>query len=478
MQQRERKMNWIFKKKKWRWEGTGMKNKKYLLRIKSIQRREPFKITVRQLKAVSNALDYSLRIFITRVQESPDMPLYKYKAVDSKGGAPVEMLIEGDNQDDALAKLRSKGFTPIRFMGQTNSDRNSFFSFIDRRGSFDCGEFTNRLVPLLNAQIQLERALGIIGETTEDEYTAEIARDLRRGLHEGKKFSSLIRDRGSLFPPVYPNMVEAGEESGALPMVMEELQKFLNERKELRDFLITSSIYPAIILTVTGGLVVLLFTVFIPRFAKIFEDMGRALPLPTQIMLYISKAFSGWYLLLWLGLILFIFFLIAKIREGGRAKEIWDIFLLKIPVLGKLVQIIEVTRFIRTLSVLLQNYVPLLNSVTIAERVIQNATIKETLTGVTSELRAGTKLSSALAKSEYIPKTATQMMTIGEETGNVGAMLRETAQYYESEIKSRIRKLLALFEPFVILLIAMVVLAVVSSIFMAIVELQSTTAGG
>jgi len=399
------------------------------------------------------------------------MPLYKYKAVDSKGGNTVEMLIEGDSQEDSLAKLRAKGFTPIRCMGEADSEGKSLFSMFSRKKKFDCCAFTNRLVPLLHAQIQLERALAIMGDTTEDEYSAEVAKDIRRGLHEGKKFSALIRDRSSLFPPIYANMVEAGEESGALTMVMDELNKFLNERKELRNFLITSSIYPAIILIVTGGLVLLLFTVFIPKFAVIFKSMGKKLPLPTQIMLEISNLFTGWWILAWLGLIVLIVMIVKKINEGGRAKEIWDENVLKIPIFGKLMQTIEVTRFVRTLSVLLQNYVPLLNSVEIAEKVIQNYTIKETLTGVTSELRAGTKLSAALSKSEFIPKTATQMMSIGEETGNVGEMLNETAIYYEGEIKNSIKKLLALFEPVIILIIAVVVLAVVLSIFMAILEM-------
>jgi type II secretory pathway component PulF len=400
------------------------------------------------------------------------MPLYKYKAVDSKGGGAVDMLIEGDSQDDSLVKLRAKGFTPIRFMGEADAEGKSLFSMFSRKKKFDSCAFTNRLVPLLHAQIQLERALAIMGDTTEDEYSAEVARDIRRGLHEGKKFSVLIRDRSTLFPPIYANMVEAGEESGALTMVMDELNKFLNERKELRNFLITSSIYPIIILIVTGGLVLLLFTVFIPKFAVIFKSMGKTLPLPTQIMLGISNLFTGWWILAWVGLFLVIMIIIKKINEGGRAKEIWDENVLKIPIFGKLIQTIEVTRFVRTLSVLLQNYVPLLNSVEIAEKVIQNKTIKETLTGVTSELRAGTKLSSALGKSEFIPKTATQMMSIGEETGNVGEMLNETAIFYEGEIKNSIKKLLALFEPVVILLIAMVVLAVVLSIFMAIIEME------
>ncbi len=400
------------------------------------------------------------------------MSLYKYKAVDSKGGGAVEMLIEGESQEDSLTKLRAKGFTPITFMGQTDGEAKSLFSFFSKKKKFDCCAFTNRLVPLLHAQIQLEQALAIMGDTTEDEYSGEVARDLRRGLHEGKKFSGLLRDRSSLFPPIYANMVEAGEESGALTMVMDELRKFLNDRKELRNFLVTSSIYPAIILIVTGGLVLLLFTVFIPKFAVIFKDMGKKLPLPTQIMLHISDLFTGWWVLLWLGLIAGIIFLIKKIRDGGRPKEIWDEQVLKIPIFGNLMQTIEVTRFVRTLSVLLQNYVPLLSSVEIAEKVIQNTTIKETLTGVTSELRAGTKLSVALGKSKFIPKTATQMMNIGEETGNVGEMLNETALYYEGEIKNSIKKLLALFEPVVILLIAMVVLAVVLSIFMAIIAMQ------
>jgi type II secretory pathway component PulF len=400
------------------------------------------------------------------------MPLYKYKAVDSKGGGAVDMLIEGDSQDDSLVKLRAKGFTPIRFMGEADAEGKSLFSMFSRKKKFDSCAFTNRLVPLLHAQIQLERALAIMGDTTEDEYSAEVARDIRRGLHEGKKFSVLIRDRSTLFPPIYANMVEAGEESGALTMVMDELNKFLNERKELRNFLITSSIYPIIILIVTGGLVLLLFTVFIPKFAVIFKSMGKTLPLPTQIMLGISNLFTGWWILAWVGLFLVIMIIIKKINEGGRAKEIWDENVLKIPIFGKLIQTIEVTRFVRTLSVLLQNYVSLLNSVEIAEKVIQNKTIKETLTGVTSELRAGTKLSSALGKSEFIPKTATQMMSIGEETGNVGEMLNETAIFYEGEIKNSIKKLLALFEPVVILLIAMVVLAVVLSIFMAIIEME------
>lgn len=402
------------------------------------------------------------------------MPLFKYKAIDARGGKAVEILIEGDSREDSLSRLRGRGLTPIKFIGQMDSDYKTFSNIFERSKKFDPCEFTNRLLPLLKAQIQLERALGIIANSSEDKTTNSIVVDLRRGLHEGKKFSAMIRDRSHYFPPVYANMVEAGEESGALTKVMEELQKFLNERKELKNFLITSLIYPIIILAVTGGVVIMLFTVFIPRFTKVFTDMGQELPLPTKIMMMISDfLIHPFMIIVWISGIIGFIYMIMQIKKGGAAREWWDKTVLKIPFIGPVIQTVEIARFIRTMAVLLQSYVPLLNAVSISEKVIQNGDIRETLTSVTSELRGGAKLSSALAKSSYISKTVVQMLNIGEETGNMGEMLGETASYYETDVKNRIQKLLALFEPMVILILAAVVLVVVLSIFMAMLELNN-----
>jgi type II secretory pathway component PulF len=166
-------------------------------------------------------------------------------------------------------------------------------------------------------------------------------------------------------------------------------------------------------------------------------------------------------------------FLVKKIRSGGPVKEWWDAFILDVPVIGALLQTIEISRFIRTLAVLLQSYVPLLNAVTISNKVVQNSRIRDTFTGVQSELRAGEKLSAALAKSPFISKTVLRMLNIGEETGNVGDMLAETASYYESVLQNRVKRVLAIFEPVVILILAAVVASVVVSIFMAMLELNN-----
>ncbi len=398
------------------------------------------------------------------------MPLFKYKVAD-KTGKTFDFYSEGETQNDALRKLRGRGFVPLETYGQVDSYSTKKGFSLRRSKNFNAIEFTDRLVPLLKAHIQLERALGIIADGTVDEKQRETINDLRRGLHEGKKFSSLVRAHGHCFPPIYANLVEAGEESGALTDVMSELLNFLNYKKELNEFLITSSIYPAIILFVTFGVVILLFTVFIPRFSKIFFDMGKELPLPTAIMLGISQFITGlWWL--WLIIIAAISFAVSRIRKGGKAKAWWDKKTLKLPVIGELIQAMEIGRFIKTLAVLLKNQVHLINSVKIASNVIQNTSIAKSFSNVNMELKGGAKLSQALHKSEYMPKIVIQMLGIGEESGNMGDMLNQVADQQEKVMKLKIKRLLSLFEPAVILFLAVVVLTVVISIFLAILEMN------
>lgn len=403
------------------------------------------------------------------------MLTFKYKVVDAKSGAAREVLIEADSEPDSLIRLRARGFTPVKLISRMKDGGGSLFGSQSRQNrKFDQTAFTDRLLPLLKAQIQLERALSIIAESSEEGALRDVTMDLRRGLHEGKKFSTLIRDKAGCFSPIYANMVEAGEEAGALTNVMEELRNFLVERRELRTFLATSMIYPAFILSVTFGVIILLFTVFIPKFSKIFLDMGRELPLPTRVMMGISSFVSNpVFILCAVACLIGVFYFFAKVRSGGPAKKWWDEFLLKVPLVSSLLRSIEIARFVRTLAVLLQSNVQILNAVAIARKVIQNLSINDSLNDVTSDLKAGRKLSFTLAKSPFVSKIVIQMLGIGEETGNMGGMLAETASYYEREVKNTIKKLLAFFEPAIILILAVVVAAVVSSIFLAMLELNN-----
>jgi len=399
------------------------------------------------------------------------MPLFKYKAAGPDGKVS-ELLIEGDSEPDSLVRLRQRNLIPLESYGRVESfpqEKNWRFW---QGGGFDAGDFTNRLAPLLKAHIPLERALGIIAQGADNQNYTRAVNDIRKGLHEGKKFSALIRDHGNRFPKIYANLVEAGEETGSLTEIVSELQRFLNERKEMRNFLLTSSIYPAFVVTVTGTVVILLFTVFIPRFSKIFVDMGKPLPFITKVMVSISNTMIGFWWL-WLILAAVLAFLISRIRKGGRIADWWNKTILKIPLFGELLILTEISRFLRTLAVLIQNHVHLLSTMQIAVNVLVNPRIARTFADVPPELKGGARLSAALSKSVYVPKHALQMLSIGEESGNMGGMLNQVADHYEEMLRTKIKRLLALFEPVVILFLAAVIMSVVLSIFLAILEMQN-----
>ena len=199
------------------------------------------------------------------------MGLYKYLAAAPRE-EPQEMLIEADSAKEALNKLRSRRIVPVRFFGEVSVGSSRPFSL--RRSKISTYEFTRQLAPLLDSFIPLERALAIIAEGAAEPEQRNFVNSLRQGLHEGKKFSALVRSHGSLFPDYYANLIESGEETGCLPEVVKQLYRFMGESKELKDFIVSSSIYPLAILGVTLLVTILLFTVFVPRFAKSLSTWG------------------------------------------------------------------------------------------------------------------------------------------------------------------------------------------------------------
>ncbi len=398
------------------------------------------------------------------------MAHYKYKAVEP-GKAPVEIIIEADSEANAVAILQRRGMMPIKNLGiVSNVDGGSVFKLA--RNKFNVYQFTDRLVPLLKANIQLEKSLAIMEEGAEEGINREVIRSMRRGLHEGKTFSSLIRAQEQYFPGMYANLIETGETTGCLPEVAQELRRFMNENKSLKEFIITSSIYPCIVLGVTFIVVIFLFTLVIPRFATIFEDMGKELPLVTKIMLETGNVFVAlWWI--WPLLIVGAVFLNKRIKQGGMAKEWWDRFILKTPLVGDLVQRIQIGQFIRTLAIMMKNHVQILPAIKISTKVISNGEIANSFASVGDELRGGMKLSETLGQSSFMPQGSIPMLRIAEESGETGEMLTQIADECESVIRVQIKRVLAAMEPAIILVLAAIVLMVVLSIFLPIMEMSN-----
>ncbi|MGN0872497.1 MAG: type II secretion system F family protein [Victivallales bacterium] len=401
------------------------------------------------------------------------MALYKYLAA-AKGEQPHDMLIEADNEKEALSKLRSRHVMPVRFYGEVSVGGGRLMF---RRSRIDTYDFTRQLAPLLDSFIPLEKALGIIAESAVEPEQRDFVNSLRQGLHEGKKFSELVRSHGSLFPGYYANLIESGEETGCLPEVVGQLYKFMGESKELKDFIISSSIYPLAILSITLIVTVLLFTVFVPRFAKIFQDMGREMPPSMNFLLGVSAFASwAWWLIpcaavgIWTGL---------KRFFGAEAFHYnYSKFLLSLPLFGRIIVDLEMCKYIRTLSILIANHVEIIRTVKISGRIIHNPVIAKAFADIARKLKGGAKLSAALAGNRFVPSGMVPMLRVGEESGTVGEMLSRIATHLESDTRLKIKRLLSLFEPAVIVFLALVVLVVVVSIFVAMMEINSISQGG
>ncbi|WP_294503333.1 type II secretion system F family protein [uncultured Victivallis sp.] len=401
------------------------------------------------------------------------MGLYKYLAA-AKGEAPHEILIEADSISEAQNKLRSRKIVPVRFCGEATVSGGKFSL---RRSKVNTYEFTRQLAPLLDSHIPLERALAIIADSSAEPEQHDFVNGLRQGLHEGKKFSELARSHGNLFPGYYANLIESGEETGCLPEVTNELYKFMGESKELKDFIVSSSIYPLAILGVTLIVTVLLFTVFVPRFAKIFIDMGREMPPSMEFLIAMSTFFSyAWWLAPLLGIGGWV--LLKRILGEDGLRLALSRLVLKLPLFGRIVIDLEMCKYIRTLAILISNHVEIIRTVRISGRIIANPVIAAGFSEIDRKLKGGDKLSAALAGNPFVPASMVPMLRVGEESGTVGEMLTKIASHLENDTKLKIKRLLSLFEPAVIVFLALVVLVVVVSIFVAMMEINSISQGG
>ncbi|MBE6369867.1 MAG: type II secretion system F family protein [Lentisphaerae bacterium] len=397
------------------------------------------------------------------------MALYLYKAI-APGEKAKEVTIEAENQREAEQKMRRINLLPVKFIREVDPAENERSLF--GRSRIDVLDLTEQLATLLNSAIPLERSLAIIAEGATVDEQREFIQSLRQGLHEGRKFSELIRSYGSLFPGYYANLIETGEETGRLPEVLEELRKFMTESRELKDFIVTSSIYPIVVLAVAIAVTILMFVVFVPRFVEQFQNMGRALPGSMVFLMNLSDAmiYGGGVLVV---LLLFGGVLIRKVLGKERTAELKARFLLSMPLIGSLHIAVEMGKFVRTLAILISNHVDIIKTVRIATRVIQNPIIRSSFNELENKLKSGLKLSSSLEDNEYLPKGLASRLRVGEESGTSGDMLMKAATHVEEDTRRQIKRLLSMFEPLVIVALALVVMTVVLAIFMAIMELNS-----
>jgi general secretion pathway protein F len=405
------------------------------------------------------------------------MVAYAYKAADPKGNV-VQGNLEAVDETAVVAELHAKGFIPIRIKPVDASPPGQAWAFLKqpaRWGSTvrgrDVAGFTRDLATLFGAGLPIDRALAILIEATENPRFKPIVTSLLEDVQGGSYLSDAMAKHPRIFSRFYTNMVRAGEVGGVLETVLARLSEFLEENQDLVDYIRSAMIYPVFLVVVGGVSILILLTFVIPKFAVIFADLGQALPLSTRFILGFSTFLRdyAWAILLLAG---GFGYAVGRYLRTPVGRYRMDHLKLRLPGVQPVVEAIETARFTRTLGTLIQSGVPILKALMLVRDVIVNRVLADAVETIQDRVKEGESLARPMADSGRFPPLAVQMVTVGEETGQLGGMLLKIADSYDKRVRSLVKRLINLLEPVMILLMGLVVGFVVISMLTAIFSIN------
>ena len=400
------------------------------------------------------------------------MPGYLYKAT-TLSGQTVEGSMDGNDEAAVVQNLHQLGYIPIRIT--TTHEKEPGFSFSSilpqRVGVKNLLVFTQELSTLVSAGLPIDRSLEILGSLTENRRLREAVNDVLKRIQGGNSLAEALGQYPRIFPRLYINMVKAGESGGFLEAILSRLAQYLQSTKEIKEYLISVMIYPVILTIASGISIVILITFVIPRFARIFADMGQAIPLPTQIMLSTSEIVRSYW---WVGvgMVALVYFGLKTYTRDEERKLRWDRFKLRWIAVGDLIKKVEVARFARTLGTLLQSGVSILSALNLVKEISQNQAISKAIAHIHDRLREGKGISKSLEETEVFPALAVHMIGVGEETGRLDEMLIKVAESYEENVQTALKRFVSLLEPLIILLMGGIVGFIVISMLLAIFSIN------
>ena len=402
------------------------------------------------------------------------MPLYRYKAVAPTGDAQ-EGEMEGHGQSAVVERLQSMGLIPIRVeeAAASTADGSAGKSLFrkNRISQADIAIFTQEIATLLHAGLPLDRSLGILIGMSANPQVLHLLTQVREDVRGGAALSAAMEAQPGVFSRFYLNMIRAGEAGGALDVVLQRLSEFMERSKELRETVKSALIYPAILVGVAVLSVAVLLVWVVPQFTQMFEESGKALPLPTQIVIAAGNTVQHYWWAIILGAI-GIYSWFSRQLQQPETRYQWDKRFLALPLVGDLVAKLEVARFARTLGTLIGNGVTLLTALSITRETLNNTVMAEGLDTVANQLKEGQGLGKPLMETGLFPKLAVHMVMVGEETGKLQEMLIRIADVYDREVQNAVKRMLALMEPALILGLGLVIGGIIMSVLVAILSVN------
>lgn len=401
------------------------------------------------------------------------MPLFNYSALDNENTLK-EGVLDGVDKAVVAQKLLSRGLRPLEIKPHSERKKSAFASLeLFKREKItraDIEFFTKQIALLLDAGMSLDGALRVMKQNSNKPAFRNFMGQLERKLKEGKSFSQALAEH-SQFSSMYVNIVKAGEEGGILPEMLTKMTEYQTTFHELKQFVISASIYPAFLLVVGFLAICMLLLVILPRFEVLFTGLGHALPVNVALMMGFAKMVRSHVLLSLLALIGPPALLVSYLRSV-QGKNVFDRLMIRLPVLKGFVSDLETTRIFRTIQVLVENGVHLATALKIGSGVATNREYKKVLSRATEALKEGREVGKKLRSEGLLPDLATDLLSIGEESGRVGEVCGQIADHYEYELRARVKRIIALVEPLFILLIAIVAGWVVISMLSVILSIN------
>jgi general secretion pathway protein F len=381
--------------------------------------------------------------------------------------------MEGASQSAVVERLQAMGHIPIRVDESTARKPGAAPGLFrkNRISQDDIAAFTREIATLLKAGLPLDRCLEILVSLSANEPVRQLLSQIREDVRGGAALSTAMETQTGVFSRFYLNMIRAGEAGGSLDVVLARLTEFMERSRELKDTVKSALIYPAILVGVAVLSVAVLLVWVVPQFSQMFEESGKALPLPTQIVIAAGDAVQNyWWAMILSAIGIYSWF--SRQLQQPETRYKWDKRFLAMPLTGDLVGKLEVARFSRTLGTLIGNGVTLLTALSIVKETLSNSVMSEGLGVVAAQLKEGKGLGKPLMDTGLFPKLAVHMVMVGEETGMLQEMLIRIADVYDREVQNAVKRLLALMEPILILGLGLVIGGIIMSVLVAILSVN------
>ena len=389
-------------------------------------------------------------------------------SVRDRAGKLINGKLEGESQAAVVAKLKVMGFAPISITEHKSGGLNRELSFGTKKVTLkDIAVMSRQFATMINAGLSLLRSLSILSEQTESKELRRILAEVAKELETGQSLSSSLAKHPAVFPPLFVNMIKAGEVGGFLDSVLLQLAANYEAEVKLRGKIKSAMTYPAVVFVIAILAVVGMLLFIVPIFATLFDDLGGTLPAPTRVLVFLSAAlkFVAPFLVVAavIGVVAW-----SKVKRNQRVRSVVDPLKLKLPVFGNLVRKIALSRFARNLGTMLQSGVPILQSLDIVGQTTGNIVLERAIADVQESVRRGESLAQPLTKHAVFPAMVVQMMAVGEDTGALDAMLHKISDFYDQEVEATTEALTSLIEPLMIAVLGAIIGSMIIALYMPI----------